>query len=475
MQAPELTPEVREILRAEAFRALKALPRRGVEIGGFLTGSRGSQLVDQVELVESEHLYGPSYRLSPTDLERFRERLQLIGESPDRQVIAYFRSCTRDECRLEDDDIASICAVLPGVFFFLLLKPFQSGNSTVQIFSGRDEQVVDEFELCMNFATRLPEPAEAAPVAAPTPSPHTPPKVVPINVAPHRLISENPPARSYAWVGFAALAALFVVGGAWTIFAWSGIRPQTPKPQPVASAPSLPSPMPTDDLGLRVENRDGSFRVTWNRSSPALLHASALLEIDDGHARRELQLDQDQLATGSLVYVTKSTDLTFQMQVHGDQGRKLTERVRVLVSKPKSSAERAPAPVRGSVSDRAPEEIRLPTGTGELVVPVVRSWPSATSRAGSEYHPAYPLRRITPEVQASLLTKPAIVKVQIWVDDRGRVTEARELDSDPTAASSVPALAISASRQWTFEPAQSRGHNVPSDYRIVYWFTPHGT
>jgi hypothetical protein len=475
----ELTPEVRETLRSEAFRALKALPRRGAEIGGFLTSAPDSVRVDAVELVESEHLYGPSYRLSPSDFDVFRQRVQAICGTRESQPLAYFRSCTREDCLLEPDDLSFIREVLPEAPFFLLLKPFHNGNSTVRVFSTADKQMLEEYELKMNFLAPQPEPAAVhpAPEFTPPPSP-LPPKVDPMDLVSNYPARSNRSGSGYAWVGYVALAALFVIGGTWGIVTSSGIRPH-PKSRAVTSGPAPPA-RANSDLGLRVEDQKDSFRVTWNRNLPALQNASGVLKIDDGREPRELELDQGQIATGSLLYVTRSSDLTFRMEVHGDQGVQLTERVRVVVSRPESKPEIARADPalpanRMPAPQPPPEDIRLPTGTGELVVPVVRSWPSAAPRAGSEYHPAHPLRRITPEIQASLLSKPAIVKVQVWVDDSGHVTEARELDSDPGAASTVPALAISASRQWTFEPAQSRGHNVPSDYRIVYWFTPHGS
>ncbi len=98
--SPVLTPDTCESLRAEAFVALKSLPRRGAEIGGFLTKSASSAddlFADGVEFVASEHLFGPSYHLSPSDLDLFRQRVASSAYTP----VGYFRSCTRLEMRPE--------------------------------------------------------------------------------------------------------------------------------------------------------------------------------------------------------------------------------------------------------------------------------------------------------------------------------------------------------------------------------------
>jgi hypothetical protein len=230
---------------------------------------------------------------------------------------------------------------------------------------------------------------------------------------------------------------------------------------------------------MRVETQANSFRVTWNRSLPALRDSAGVLKIDDGRQPRELQLDRNQITTGSLVYVTNATDLTFRMQVRGEQGRQLTESVRVIVAKPSpaeapETVKEAAKPVPDEGHEPKPEDIRRPTGPGPLARTVVRSWPTMLQRAGAAYRPAHPLRRIMPEIRTYLVPKPTIVKIQVRVDSEGHVTEAHELDSDPNPAVSpgVPALALEATRRWTFEPAKSRGHTVPSDYKIIYWFSP---
>jgi hypothetical protein len=479
--SPQLTSEIGEALRSEAFRALKALPRRGAEIGGFLT--RSTKTVDRlsadgVEFVYSEHLYGPSYRLSPSDADVFRQAVEHVCGNGERMPLAFFRSCTREHLRVELDDIAILKEVLPGVGFILLLRPFQNGNSMVRVFAAGEDEFLSEFELRMNFVP----PAETAEVE---PAPEPPAAEPPVPVSPaaesiprpfQKLPSQEPPHRNKATlIVYRTLAVVITLIAAGLLFTWTR-RHSREQTQPQLQSRAITS---STDLGMRVEAQKNSFRVTWNRNLPALRNRGGVLRIDDGHQSRELQLDQSQIATGSLVYVSDSTDLTFGLQINGEQGRQLAERVRVVVGKQSVAAAE---PAEGKDVARAdpaneprpkPEEVRLPVAKGNVLTPVVRAWPSA-KRTGA-YRPAYPLHRITPEIQSSQIHKPVIVKVQVLIDVRGHVSEAREIEADPALAPNVSAQAVSASRQWTFQPAQSRGKSVPSDYKIVYWFTPAGS
>ena len=82
------------------------------------------------------------------------------------------------------------------------------------------------------------------------------------------------------------------------------------------------------------------------------------------------------------------------------------------------------------------------------------------------------MHRIAPEVRSSLIHKPAVVEITVRVNEKGRVTAARTVNATPAIPADLPAQAIDASRQWIFEPAKSHGHNVLSDYTIVYSFNP---
>src|SRR5260370_40466347 len=89
-------------VKPEALRTLgafaKALPRRGLEIGGLLLGSNTSELqLDDVHPVTTERLFGPSYELVDSDTELIRETVTNLHLQSELQVIGHFRSYPKGE------------------------------------------------------------------------------------------------------------------------------------------------------------------------------------------------------------------------------------------------------------------------------------------------------------------------------------------------------------------------------------------
>jgi hypothetical protein len=457
--SPVLTPDTCEALRAEAFVALKSLRKRGAEIGGFLTKSASSAedlFADGVEFVPSEHLFGPSYHLSPSDLDLFRQRVESSAYTP----VGYFRSCTRLEMRPEPEDLDVLHTVLPGVNFIVLLKPFPNGNSAVRIFAGESLDLVSEFELIMRFAP-VPEALEPESLEPQEPEPQeiTEPRHLDRRESAGPDLSETareePPAVaarfSSRWGISLLVAAVILLASLLAVVVATWWR--DPRPAPVsASSPSL---------DLRVDRQKENFRVTWNRNLPALGKATGTLTIDDGHQPRDLQLDAAQIAGGSVVYVSDAGDLTFRMRINGETGHQFAESVRIVV-------DARPAPPEDHVN---PPAATVPTKQGETVTPQIHSWASAVPRVAT-YRPAVPLRKTKPEIPASLVRRGSSVEVIVRVDAAGHVSEAHAVGPGGTIPDSLAAQVLDASRRWTFTPAKVHGRGVVSDYTIVYSFSP---
>jgi hypothetical protein len=412
------------MLRSTAFVAFKSLRKRGAEIGGFLTKSSNSEdefQADRAVFVPCEHLFGPSYHLSASDLDVFRQRLAESEHTP----VGYFRSCTR-EMRVEPEDIEVLRELLPEAKFIVLLKAFPNGNAEFRIFGGEDHEVVSEFELRMSL-TQHPEPSEQEPDTEVQPSP--------FETIREATVDRVPSPFSASWpIRIGSMAAI-VVAVALVVFAW----PRPPKkPSPAGSAHAL---------GLRVARESNNFRVTWNRTLPLPPNAAGTLSIDDGRAPRELQLDAAQITGGSVVYISDATDLTFRMKVRGDDSQGLSESVRVVV---------AEAPV---------------VAKNESIPAEITSWPALPRRGGS-YHPPVPLRRINLEIPSSSIQKTTVVEVKVRVDSAGRVSDVRQVVPIGKVPAGISTQVLDASKQWTFEPAKLQGRNVASDYVIVYSFSP---
>jgi len=78
---------------------------------------------------------------------------------------------------------------------------------------------------------------------------------------------------------------------------------------------------PGGDLNMRVRNEDERLRLTWNQRNPAVASATdGTLQIFDGQQHREVHLDGRQVADGSVLYRPLTNDVTFRLEVRGEQG-----------------------------------------------------------------------------------------------------------------------------------------------------------
>jgi len=62
------------------------------------------------------------------------------------------------------------------------------------------------------------------------------------------------------------------------------------------------------------------------------------------------------------------------------------------------------------------------------------------------------------------------LKVSVRVDESGHVVDARLLEGQRKVSSILSAAALTAAKQWVFEPASLRGKNIASDHTILFQF-----
>jgi TonB family protein len=332
--------------------------------------------------------------------------------------------------------------------------------------------------------------------------------------------------------------------------------------------------------------------LTWNQRNRIVAAASdATLQIIDGSARRDIHLDGRQVADGSVLYRPQTNDVTFRLEVHGDQGitsgsvRDLdalsgrqptldvslpgaslnpsqtasaqlpadpgaptllrdgaspiptldpaaasepltnpaasitppltgnspalplakvatpTTTIVPLTGVPESSLPPAGTPARtlpASSRSTAPRHYETPETVG-LQTPVapppsnrttgsstINGWdpvpvkPKAKSRAQIPGAPLTgfvgprPLLQVTPNMRnipAGAIPTHTRIAVQVNLDQTGHVTAARVLTGGVNA--NVATAAISAARQWTFDPAKSNGRHINSQHTIVFEFPAH--
>jgi len=143
-------------------------------------------------------------------------------------------------------------------------------------------------------------------------------------------------------VAAAASIALFV-----TLFVYPGLLRHNAKTANSARQDS-------SQLQLRVERAAGELLLTWNPDADAIRNASkAVLSINDGDQKENVDMDLAQLATGRIVYSPSGTDIRFEMRVTDKAGKVTTEPVRMLrppspLQEQASTTAKAPSPAAGT-------------------------------------------------------------------------------------------------------------------------------
>ena len=98
-------------LEREVIESFKAITKRGSEIGGVLlgraSGSSSTVIVDAYEGVPCEYSRGPLYLLADDDKTRLAAALQRLKASAEKDlsVVGFFRSNTRKDLALDEDDL----------------------------------------------------------------------------------------------------------------------------------------------------------------------------------------------------------------------------------------------------------------------------------------------------------------------------------------------------------------------------------
>jgi TonB family protein len=134
----------------------------------------------------------------------------------------------------------------------------------------------------------------------------------------------------------AALGMLLLVGGSLVVFPTLQNRILHR-----ASAPQQDS----SPLTLRVERTSGGLLLSWNRDSAAIQNAAkVMLAISDGDRHENIQMDPNQVRTGSILYPPMTGDVSFQMEVtDSHQATTTSESLRVLDPRPSPLADPADA------------------------------------------------------------------------------------------------------------------------------------
>jgi hypothetical protein len=261
--------------------------------------------------------------------------------------------------------------------------------------------------------------------------------------------------------------------------------------------------------GMRVERQGQSLTLTWDRKSRPITSAKAAsLSIKDGALIRKISLDAMHLRSGSISYSPVDSPVAFDMTLIANNGSvsrdetiiaplpvpavapvlappptreapKPEARNTVAASKPRwipgDAVSRAPiggAPSTAQVGKPGPlrplREAPLasaPRATAAKVAPMVQR---------SVYLPPKPLSQVPPVVPMNLvrlIRRETVVVVRVWIDDSGNVVQARPVGENMSAFL-IPA-AVTAARQWTFQPAREGNQALAGETILRFRFLPY--
>jgi hypothetical protein len=387
-----LALDVVDRLNPEVMRGFGAVRRRGTETGGILLGAIepvGDRIlitVDEFELVPCEYAFGPSYVLSPADLQRFRSALAAFDPSARKQhyTVGYFRSHTRDGLQLDEQDTRFFRNYFPDPYHVaMLVKPFatrapqagfffqekgvlpldasylefpfrrrdlivaEGGEETTEL--RRRPAPVESFPVSKTAAreARTEEDGEAAPavdrslnpfagtpLAAPAATPlpgreavqtsgedavrePVPSFGVDRSVSLAGYSADEPAPRPWkARLGWFAFSVMLVVLGIVIGTQYSSL---------LLPSGAVASVNPYA-INLRAEPSDSNLLVRWDSTSSAIKGAQrGVLTVQEGQERVTVELNGDQLRTGSVLYRHLAPYISFKLEIYLSDNRTIAE------------------------------------------------------------------------------------------------------------------------------------------------------
>jgi periplasmic protein TonB len=367
---------------------IRALPRVRPEVGGLLVGPKsqaGQFLVDEVVPVSIEYRLGPSFRLSPLDLDNLALAVGSAQKDSGRAVMGFYRSRTRGDAKLRESDweiLGAIKQAHPSYAvdfrFFLVLTPI----SKSAIATGAVTRNGGGWEEMQFFTLRAhppsvtagapePEPLEGPYIDAPpaaasveTPAPTSLPAVAPAAdpavAAPARVPpspqpkmaasarfpeSSQPPSllKSAWWRTNPIWMSIIVLAAAAAGYVFSTARSNRPAAlqagrslAPAARTAASPAASKSP-LALTAERRGADLALSWDHEAPAVVNATfGMLLIRGAGVSRDIPLSPEQLRSGAVLY-TPTTDQV-EIQLNVVSGNQATHDSLIALLPPKGDA-----------------------------------------------------------------------------------------------------------------------------------------
>lgn len=498
---------------------VRAFPRRGLEIGGLLTGFSGasqngagggkeSQIrLDAICPLPMEYRSSPAFQPSPSDLlliKHYAARTQASEAS----IVGHFRSQTSGEIRPSDVDrnIASLLNLSEAVLVLVPASP--AGVEAARLYRA----VNGEWTFLLSFSlieqpltepplVELPGELAAAQALEAQPQNHA---------GAAATVSARARRNRLAWVGLA-------VGLACGLFFGHSIWQSRPVPV-LPYRPNLTEA--NSGVHLELHSTGSAVKVQWNPASPAVAQGfSGILTVRDGARQLQIPLDRRQLTAGSTVYYPESGWVEVRLEVYRDgthftgetvamatgvkeavaqvpltetqvpiskrersPGRK-TRTTRQTPSKalrryrgpltPRTAPAPGPLPLAPEISSATPPAPAFPTPAAFSGPPAGSSITPGSAERTVRYEAAVPVRKVRPSVPDDLhssLPESTSVVVRVAIDAAGRVVGAASEGSLTATQKLLAPHAIEAARLWRFQPARKNGEAVESESLLRFDF-----
>lgn len=496
----------------DVLEGLSSTARRDGEVGGLLLGrvapGGNAVWIERFQRIPCEHIYGPHFILTDRDTAALEDCATKIFEAREVAVVGLYRSHTRPGLQLEESDFDLMRRYFSDPSdLILLVKPGKGNNLFGQFYrfepGGGGQPVGERFPFrgrVVSPDTKLVTPDTARTIPSPqsldnvpderertraqagllkdkTELPVAPPArrlvpdfaSTPVQPAPslfglsdpapaehwRRPVDAAEPQKSSAfrrWLPL--LLALGLVGGVVWLLIGQG------KFGPISTATTTAAPDAVRPLGLYVDPQGDNWHVLWNTNATPLHDARGVqLFVREGDDQQRIDLSSKNLATGSYEYQPVGNDVTFRLEVTDKSGRVSSESFRLMRTAGKSPV---PAPIAHVAPPPAPQ-----ISTPAPAPPAVNE-PARTVQAKPTYRaPPVVAAGIRPRIKG---TVP--IDVRVHIDEHGRV-----ITATPTAKPHdgieeyLAGRAVSAARQWRFEPARENGKPVPGTQTIHFVFT----
>jgi hypothetical protein len=375
--------------------AVRAVPRGGAEIGGLLVASSTrleSVHVRQILPVTIEYRFGPSFRPSPDDIVAFQRAASFVQADPNKTVVGFYRSATRDPKYFRDTDyqiFAALEQVHPSYaldFRYVMILTSVSKSSMLAEVATCEEGVWHQWQphtlnLPLSPDKHLPEidapetrrdsVTSAEPVTRPQRSLasalriaemesliETHPGSAPPSAPAATSASVPPPVSARTRSGpapflYLTMALVLLLGLSGLYYGFDARRKLV---RPLAAPP----PLRMSRMGFAANPEGAIWKLTWNRDAVTALNpSSASLSIRDGADQQQIPLTAAELGAGMVFYTPQSGDLVFGLKLLLPGAPPEEEEVRVLqpTRVPQMSA---PPSVRIMATNHGVRTVRLP-------------------------------------------------------------------------------------------------------------------